>query len=212
MRTERQSQRSARLRDDIRFFKNWVHDPKSTGALVPTGPILARAMAQLVNPASSAPVLELGPGTGVITKAILDTGLPPNQLNCVEYSAGFVARLRLTFSKSRIVQGDAFALDQLFPLESLQPFQTVVSALPLLNFPAQKRDHLLDTVLQRLQPGQPFVQFSYGLTPPIRCRGSNETCEPHDWIFRNIPPARIWVYRRNEQPALLSIKGDRCDS
>ena len=75
--------------EEIRFFKGWMSNAKAVGAILPTSSVTARRMASVINPASGLPVLELGPGTGVITKAILERGLEPSNLVSIEYSTDF---------------------------------------------------------------------------------------------------------------------------
>ncbi|MEP0943002.1 MAG: phospholipid N-methyltransferase PmtA [Rhizobiaceae bacterium] len=182
--------------EEIRFFKNWIDQPRAVGAVLPTSASTARKMASLINESSGNPVLELGPGTGVITKAILDKGIHPQNLLSVEYSAGFLPNLRSTFPQVRFYHGDAFNLGTVLPDLGGRKFDAVLSGLPLLNFPVESRVHLLEDLLDRLNPGRPVVQFSYGPKSPIPPNFSTYTVEPLDWMMRNVPPARLWVYRR----------------
>jgi phosphatidylethanolamine/phosphatidyl-N-methylethanolamine N-methyltransferase len=182
--------------DEIRFFKKWIKSPKSTGSIVPTGPALAKSMASYVDINSSAPVLELGPGTGTITEAILDTGLPPEKLTALEYSSEFVTSLKKQFPKINLIQGDAFDLETVLPLATTEKFGAVISALPLLNFEVEQREQLIGKMLDRMEPNAPFVQFSYGAVSPLPKNDALYSTKADDWIVKNIPPARVWVYRR----------------
>lgn len=182
--------------DEIRFIKNWIDQPRAVGAVLPTSASTARKMASLITEASNNPVLELGPGTGVITQAILDRGVHPHKLFSVEYSKGFLPNLRRTFPEVRFYHGDAFNLATVLPNLGESKFDAVLSGLPLLNFPVESRVQLLEDLLDRLGPGRPVVQFSYGPKSPIPPNFSTYTVEPLDWMMRNVPPARLWVYRR----------------
>ena len=182
--------------DEIRFFKTWIKNPKTTGGIVPTGSALAKSMASFVDPNSSAPVLELGPGTGVITKAILATGLPQSQLTSLEFSEEFIDPLKMLFPEINLVQGDAFNLEEIFPSDTTPKFGAVISALPLLNFPCELREKLVIDLLDRMVPNAPIVQFSYGRKSPIPRNDNRYSTIAHDWVVKNIPPARVWVYRR----------------
>lgn len=185
-----------RFDEEIRFFKGWMHGPKTVGSIMPTSVTAARSMASLVNPASGLPVLELGPGTGVITRAILARGLLPENLVSVEYSQDFYARLMADMPCVNFIQGDAFNLaDTLGPWRD-QKFDSVVSGIPMLNFPMEQRVALLEDLLDRIPAGRPVVQFSYGPSSPIAPRRGNYTVAHHDFVMRNVPPARLWVYRR----------------
>ncbi len=187
---------SKRFDEEIRFFKSWIDNPRSMGAVLPTSSATARKMASLIDETSEDPVLELGPGTGVITRAILRKGTRPDKLYCVEYDEDFLPHLRENFPGVNVLHGNAFDLDSVLPGPAGQKFNTIVSGLPLLNFPMEQRLQLLHDLLDRLRPGRPVVQVSYGAKSPIPPNWSTYTVEPLDWMVRNVPPARLWVYRR----------------
>ncbi len=182
--------------EEIRFFKGMMQGPKLVGAIVPTSSITAKKMASIVNPNSGLPVLELGPGTGVITKAILARGIPAERLVSVEYSEDFYNHLKETYPAVNFVHGDAFNLDHTLGALAGQKFDSVVSAVPLLNFPMQDRIRLLESLLDRLPPGRPVVQISYGPVSPIIAKPHSYHIQHFDFIVRNIPPAQLWIYRR----------------
>lgn len=182
--------------EEIRFFKGMIQRPKTVGAIAPTSSITARRMASVVNPNSGLPVLELGPGTGVITKAILARGVQPENLVAIEYSTDFYQHLKRTYTGVHFINGDAFDLDRTLGVLRNQKFDSVVSGLPLLNFPMQARVKLLESLLDRLPPGRPFMQISYGPVSPIIARPDRYHIQHYDFIVRNIPPAQLWIYRR----------------
>ena len=128
--------------DNLRFLRALITRPKNIGAVLPSGPALANAMARQIT--ARGPVLELGPGTGAITAAILDHGTPPESLTCVEYDGDFARHLRARFAGVNIVQGDAFDLDRTLSAPHLQ-FAAILSGLPLLNFPVAARHRLART-------------------------------------------------------------------
>lgn len=185
-----------RFDDEIRFFKGWMDGPKAVGAIMPTSSVTARSMASVVNPASGLPVLELGPGTGVITRAILARGVAPSDLVSIEFSAEFHTRLQRDFPGVRFIHGDAFNLDDTLGGLKADLFDSVVSGIPLLNFPMASRVALIEDLLDRLPPGRPVVQFSYGPSSPVISRGASFRVDHHDFVLRNVPPARLWIYRR----------------
>ncbi|MGJ8569183.1 MAG: phospholipid N-methyltransferase PmtA [Hoeflea sp.] len=185
-----------RFDDEIRFFKGWIDGPKAVGAIMPTSSVTARSMASVVNPVSGLPVLELGPGTGVITRAILARGIAASDLVSIEYSAVFHARLQMDFPGVRFIRGDAFNLDETLGHSKNCLFDSVVSGIPLLNFPMISRVALIEDLLDRVPPGRPVVQFSYGPSSPVVSHGASFQVVHHDFVLRNVPPARLWIYRR----------------
>jgi phosphatidylethanolamine/phosphatidyl-N-methylethanolamine N-methyltransferase len=194
-----------RLADEARFIKRWLDNPKATGAVSPSGRFLARAMAAYVDSVADGPIIELGPGTGPVTEALLDRGIPQERLILVEYDASFCKLLARRFPKARIVQGDAYRLaDTLRPILK-KPAVCVVSSLPLLTRPERGRLNLLRNAFELMQPDGAFIQFTYGLTSPIpltsRLSGLHFRAEASHNVWLNLPPARVWVYRAAEVPA-----------
>ncbi|MBV9991431.1 MAG: methyltransferase domain-containing protein [Alphaproteobacteria bacterium] len=188
------------MSDTLRFLARMIARPVHTGAVAPSSKALGRAMAREVDPASDLPVLELGPGTGVVTEALLEHGIAPARLTAVEYDAGFAARVRQRCPGVRVIQGDAFDLDKTLgdldkTLGARLPLAAAVSSLPLINFPVEMRLALLGSVFERLAPGAPFVQFSYRLKPPV-APPPGIAVRRAAVIWLNMPPARVWVYRR----------------
>lgn len=182
--------------EEIRFFKGMMQGPRTVGSIAPTSAITARKMASIVNPDSGLPVLELGPGTGAITKAILARGIAPENLVAIEYSTGFYQDLISHYAGVHFINGDAFDLDNTLGVLRGQTFDCVISGIPLLNFPMQARVALLESVLDRLPPGRPFLQISYGAVSPIIANPDRYHIKHFDFIVRNIPPAQLWMYRR----------------
>jgi phosphatidylethanolamine/phosphatidyl-N-methylethanolamine N-methyltransferase len=99
------------------------------------------------------------------------------------------------FPAARVICGDGFDLGGLLNAEFPAPFAAVVSGLPLLNQPMARRIALIEGALDRLPPGGPLIQFSYGMQPPVR--GTVQApVTLGAFVWRNLPPARVWVYRR----------------
>ncbi len=182
--------------EEIRFFKGWRSNMKAVGSIVPTSGITARRMASVVNPHSGLPVLELGPGTGVITKAILQKGVQPENLVSIEFSTDFFLHLVKTYPAVDFINGDAFDLDKTLGTRRDQQFDSVVSAVPLLNFPMHMRVSLIDDLLSRIPVGRPVIQISYGPLSPVVAMPDRYQISHYDFVVRNIPPAQLWVYRK----------------
>jgi phosphatidylethanolamine/phosphatidyl-N-methylethanolamine N-methyltransferase len=185
-----------RLDDEVRFLRSWIEKPLHMGAVMPSGKVLARTMAQYVDISSTGPVVELGPGTGAITSALIDHGVDQKRLVLVEYNPGFCALLRDRYPLAKVVQGDAYALrDSLWDVLSV-PASAVVSGLPLVTKPMLTRLKLIRDAFAALAPGAPFVQFTYSVAPPIPKSLPGVSTEASERIWMNIPPARVWVYRK----------------
>jgi phosphatidylethanolamine/phosphatidyl-N-methylethanolamine N-methyltransferase len=168
--------------------------PRRIGAIAPSGPALARAMIAELPLTGTGTILELGPGNGVFTAAMIDRGVAPGRIVAVEYDDGMVAALRRRFPRIRAVRGDAFDRAAL-QAEAPEGYAAVLSGLPLLNYPKADGSALVRGLLAAMPAGAPFVQFSYGLTPPV-APGPDLFVRRAAIIWRNAPPARVWVYTR----------------
>jgi phosphatidylethanolamine/phosphatidyl-N-methylethanolamine N-methyltransferase len=185
-----------RLDDEVRFLRSWIEKPLHMGAVMPSGRVLARTMAQYVDIGSNGPVVELGPGTGAITSALIDHGVDQKRLVLVEYNPGFCALLRDRYPQATVVQGDAYRLrDTLWNVLGM-PATAVVSGLPLVTKPMLTRLKLIRDAFGALAPGAPFVQFTYSVAPPIPKSLPGVSTEASERIWMNLPPARVWVYRK----------------
>jgi phosphatidylethanolamine/phosphatidyl-N-methylethanolamine N-methyltransferase len=186
-----------RLDDEVRFLRSWIEKPLHVGAVMPSGRLLARTMAQYVSVESSGPVVELGPGTGAITSALIERGVDQKRLVLVEYNPGFCALLRDRYPQAKVVQGDAYTLrDTLWNVLSA-PADAVVSGLPLVTKPMLTRVRLVRDAFAALARGAPFVQFTYSVVPPIPKSLPGVSTEASERIWMNLPPARVWVYRKD---------------
>lgn len=185
-----------RFEEELQFFKGWQKDKKGVGALIPTSIHAARRMASVINPRSGMPVLELGAGMGVITKAILERGIEPSQLVSVEYSSDFYDALTRRFAGVDFRLGNAFQLDEVLDDRSAEQFDCVVSAVPMLSFPMERRVALLEDLLARVPPGRPVIQITYGPLSPVVKMPDRYVVSHYDFVVRNIPPAQLWTYRR----------------
>jgi phosphatidylethanolamine/phosphatidyl-N-methylethanolamine N-methyltransferase len=186
-----------RAEDRLAFLKGLAGNPRRIGAVAPSGPALSRLMASFVDPDDDKPILELGPGTGVVTAALIKRGVAPERIVAVEFNPDFCALLRERFAGITVVEGDAYDLKATLPADKAGPFSAVVSGLPLLTRPPDVRRDLIWQALDRMAPDAPFVQFSYSLLlPPVKPVAGRFTVKPSKWVVMNLPPARVWVYRR----------------
>jgi phosphatidylethanolamine/phosphatidyl-N-methylethanolamine N-methyltransferase len=191
-----EQKKGIRLDDEVRFIRSWIERPLSIGAVTPSGKPLARTMARYVDPASDGPVVELGPGTGPVTEALVEAGVSPSRLVLVEFNPSFCRILRSRYPDATLVQGDAYSMRRLLETLLLQPAAAVVSGLPLVTKPIRERLRLIRDSFDLMGPGAPFVQFTYSVAAPLPKRIGGFSVEASERIWMNIPPARVWVYRK----------------
>jgi len=182
------------LADNLRFLRALIARPKNIGAVMPSSPALAEAIARQIDP-HAGPVLEIGPGTGVVTEAILKRGVAPERLTLVEYDEDMARHLAGRFPRVHVIQGDAFDLDHILGPRHSTPFGAIVSGIPLLNHSVARRQAYVAGLARRLVPNAPLIQFSYGAQAPVKAPPGFEVTRAAT-VLANIPPAKVWVYRK----------------
>jgi phospholipid N-methyltransferase len=180
----------------LQFIRNWCRAPRTVGAILPSGSVLAQAIVRDVNPCH-APVLELGSGTGSFTRPLLERNIPPHQLHLVELNHDFARSLRQTFPRAKVYECDARRIA--LPDGVRGRIGATISGLPLLNMSANARMGLLCRVFSQMRPGGALYLFSYGRRCPISQRlldrlGLRAACTAT--VMRNVPPARVWKITR----------------
>ena len=193
--TARVLKKPLRLDDEVRFLRSWIEKPLHMGAVMPSSKVLARTVARYVDPHSDGPVIELGPGTGAITDALIAHGVAEKRLVLVEYDPGFCALLRERYPQATVIQGDAYNLDQTLA-DWKEPAAAMVSGLPLVTKPMLVRLKLMRDAFQKMEAGAPFIQFTYSVAPPIPKSLPGVHTQASERIWMNLPPARVWVYRK----------------
>ena len=188
------------------FLKRWLRRPFAVGAVVPSGRLLAEAMARTTfaeMKGREGHVIELGAGTGEVTKALLAAGIPAKRLALVERDPELAAFLRRHFAGPKIVEGDAARLPKILAEQGIGSVSAVVSSLPLLSLPADVVRGIVEGVFDALPRGGALVQFTYGPAQPVPRSLSQAlrlvgTRGPRIW--RNMPPAVVWTFRRPAGP------------
>lgn len=183
--------------DEVHFIRSWLEKPLSTGAVTPSSKLLARTMAAYVDPETTGPVIELGPGTGPVTEALVAQGVDPARLVLVEFNPTFCHLLRTRYPSATVVQGDAYSLQRVVGGLLRAPAAALVSGLPLFTKPLKTRLRLMHEAFALMAPQAPFIQFTYAVVSPIPRALRGVSAEASERIWMNLPPARVWVYRKS---------------
>lgn len=191
--------------DVFTFLREWLTAPLRVGAVLPSGATLAKAMTAEIGPETGA-VIELGPGTGVFTQALIARGVPEHRLALIETGSEFAALLDTRFPQARTLWMDASQLRgvELFDGELAG---AVVSGIPLLSMKPRKVIAILDGAFSHLRPGGAFYQFTYGpacpVARPILDRMGLKAVRV-GWAVANVPPASVYRIQRRAQRRLFS--------
>ncbi|GGD96738.1 methyltransferase [Aureimonas endophytica] len=186
-------------RDDVlRYLKMWLRHPIKLGAVAPSSAKYCATMAACATTDLDGPILELGPGLGVVTQALVDKGVAPERITSVEYDPGFAATLQQRFPRINVIRGDGFDLDATLGERRGEKFAAILFAIPILHMPQEKRQALFSDYFTRLMPGANLTQLSYLQTAPVKPVDGSFRVSSSPIIWDNIPPARVWIYSQAE--------------
>lgn len=185
-----------RMNDEIRFLQSWFQSPLKTGAVSPSSPALAKLMAGYLDPKVDGPVIELGPGTGPVTKALLNRGFAPERLFLIEYNREFCDLLRRRYPGVTVIQGDAYEMRRTLRDTLPGPAVGTISSLPLFTRSPHDRDRMVNEAFDLCVEGGPFIQFTYAVVSPVPLKPGRIEGKRSPRVWMNLPPARVWVYHR----------------
>jgi len=175
------------------FLRRWLANPLQMGSVVPSGPALRRRVVQQVRREPDEAVLELGAGTGVISRAMLGGGIPASKLFVVEIVGDMSRHLRAILPGAQVIEGDARRLPDLLPREWHGRIGTVVCGIPLVLLPLAEQRRFIDAI-EAVAPGRGFLHYSYCVTSPLPWRKHGLVARREAWTPLNIPPASVWRY------------------
>ena len=185
-------------RDKRVLFAKWLRDPLRIGAVLPSGAALARAMAKAADPARPGLVVELGGGTGAVTRALLKSGISPSNLVIIERDEGLYRLLVQRFPQARVILGDAMRVKDLVR-HGAGPVKAVVSGLPLLTMSPRIQAILLRQSFALMGDHGIFVQFTYGPASPVperRLKRRGLEAKLAKRVWPNVPPATVWRFTK----------------
>ncbi|MEP7184275.1 MAG: phospholipid methyltransferase [Rhodanobacter sp.] len=191
-----------RLNDTLAFLQAWLRDPRSIGAVTPSGTALARLMTADVSP-TSGPVIELGPGTGSITRALMARGFPPHRLALIETDPRFADALARRYPKAILLRMDAAHLGDTISVFGDERACAVVSGLPLLSMRTSQVEAIVRGVFDRqLRHDGMFYQFTYAPRcpfPPSLLKRLNLQSRRVGSTLLNLPPAVVYCISRRAE-------------
>jgi phosphatidylethanolamine/phosphatidyl-N-methylethanolamine N-methyltransferase len=178
------------------FFRRWLTNPLQMGSVVPSSPALCARIIRNVRRAEDEIVLELGAGTGVISKALLDSGVPAGRLFVVEIVPAMTRHLRDVLPDVNVIEGDARRLPELLPARWQGKVGTVICGVPLVLLPKAEQRRFIDA-MEAVAPGRGFLHYSYCITSPLPWKAHQLTAKREAWTPLNVPPASVWRYMPN---------------
>lgn len=177
----------------VMFFCRWLANPLQMGSIVPSSDALCRRIVRHTRRAPDEAILELGGGTGVISRALLRAGTPADRLFVVEIVPDMAAHLRATLPGVQVIEGDARRLATLVPRHWHGRIGSVVCGIPLVLLPLAEQRRFIDAI-EAVAPGRGFLHYSYCATSPLPYRKHALAARREAWTPLNFPPASVWRY------------------
>jgi len=175
------------------FLRRWLANPLQMGSVLPSSATLCRQIVDQVRQGPDEAVLELGARTGVISRALLASGIPPERLFVVEIVPSMTEHLRALLPGAQVVQGDARRLSELLPSWWQGRIGIVICGIPLVLLPLTEQRRFIDAI-ERVAPGRGFLHYSYCVTSPLPYRKHGLSARREAWTPLNFPPASVWRY------------------
>ena len=186
--------KALKLQETSSFIVEWLKAPLVTASVIPSSRRLAKKMVSGLDPAAQL-VIELGPGTGVFTYAILAAGVSEKSLVLVELNNKFALQLRRKYPKATVINGAAEALTHL----NLDKADAVISGLPLLSIRDEHIDAILAGAFSVMKPDAALVQFTYGYKCPVKpelMAKHQLVARRESFVLNNFPPASVYHIRK----------------
>jgi phosphatidylethanolamine/phosphatidyl-N-methylethanolamine N-methyltransferase len=185
--------------EELLFFRRWIANPLKVGALLPSSPALARLIARNVVFGADDAVIEVGAGTGSITKALVEAGIPPERLFVIEIDADMCTYLRKQLPHVQVIHGDAGRLSEIVPSRWQSKVSTVVSGIPMITLPFEGQQRLIRSWLSIMKPGAKMLQYTYSLVSPIPEAKLGLVGRRCGMAFLNVPPASVFEYKKADE-------------
>lgn len=184
------------------FLAALVRSPLKIGALMPSSRALARAMAAQIDLSTPGMIIELGAGTGAVTYALVEAGIPPERLLVIEREPSLFTILHQQFPQLNVMRADVIELDEVLRERGITEINCIVSSLPLLTMPRGIRSQIETRMCAAIASGGHIIQFTYGAKSPIsreRWRSYRIWGKRKKTVMTNVPPAHVWVFRRDRR-------------
>jgi len=182
--------------EGLLFLRRWLAHPLKVGAVLPSSPALARLVARQIKLGPDEALVELGAGTGSVTKALVEAGFPKDRLFVIEVDTDMCNFLRRQFPQVQVIHGDATRLADLIPSRWHNKVATVVSGIPMITLPMDVQKRMTKAWFEVLKPGGNMLQYTYSLVSPLPESKLGLKGRRKGIAFLNVPPAWVWSYEK----------------
>lgn len=176
------------------FFQRWLSNPLAVGSIMPSSPGLCALVQKQLGYKSDEIVVEYGPGTGAITRAILDAGVPAERLYSIEIDPELVKYMTHEFPEVTVIHGDVRHSDSLIGSSLVGQVGTVIVGIPMVLLPFEQQQEIIAAIFRILKSGRHFLLFTYCITSPLSMKALHLRGKRLGWTPWNFPPASLWAY------------------
>ncbi len=183
------------------FFQRWMANPKSMGSITPSSAALRKLVRENIVCGPDEVVVEFGGGTGAITRALLEAGIPGERVYSFELDNQLARYLRGAFPDINVIADDCRKAAELLGPEIVGRVGTVVICIPTATLPPSVQREVVDAAFSIMPRGNRFILYTYMPKSTLNQKALNIRGKRLDWTPLNVPPASVWGYWRDEQPA-----------
>ncbi|MCP4923732.1 MAG: phosphoethanolamine methyltransferase [bacterium] len=186
--------------EKLLFLKRWLKNPLQLGSVTPSSRTLSRLIAKHAQEADqNGYILELGAGTGRLTRALIESGVSPDRIYALELDKEFFDFLDESIPGIHAIHGNAIDAPHLLPKKVVGKVTTIITGLPFMSIPFDVQKKIIDACFEVMAPNCQMLQFTYSPTSPIRSKNLGLSRERIATTFRNLPPASVWRYYRSKE-------------
>lgn len=178
------------------FFLRWLANPMAVGSVTPSASGLRKLIQKHLVCGPDEVIVEFGGGTGAITRAILEAGVPPNKIYVFEIDPDLVDFLRSNYPGVNVIHGDCRHAHKLIDPSHVGKVGTVVCGIPMVMLPIQLQKEIMSATFDVMPKGRRFLLYTYCATSPLAMKVLGLKGKRLGWTPNNFPPASVWGYSK----------------
>lgn len=178
------------------FLSRVLRNPRQLGAVAPSSRHLGALLAKHADFDHDSPIVELGGGSGSLTRALIKAGIDPSRIYVIELDPELANYLKISMPLVNVIQGNATDLEHILPPHIIGKVRRIVSGLPMINMPQPVRGKILESCFQIMAPGGSYLQYTYSPRSSIDANTYQLDKKRLGTVFLNLPPATIWQYTK----------------
>ena len=178
------------------FLLRALRNPRQLGAVAPSSRHLGALLAKHTAFDNDSPIVELGGGSGSLTRSLIKAGIDPARLYVIELDLELANYLKSALPHVNVIHGNATDLQHILPSHVLGKVHRIVSGLPMINLPQHIRTQILESCFKIMAPEGAFLQYTYSPRSSIDTKFYQLNKKRLGTVFFNLPPATVWRYTK----------------